>query len=114
MKTPLSICIMLAFAGAALAQTPPPSTDPSSASSPHQRSTTSSHTPEAPAPTSAEQTTPSSEHQRQVTEDTRTANAKSGKMMNDCIMKKQSDTPKLSKADAKRACAADMKKKEAH
>lgn len=110
MKTPLSICILWAAANIALAQTPPPSTDPSSASSPHQRETTRAGAPETPAQSNPESTAPSTEHQKQVTKETRTARAQSDKMMKDCITKRQSASPSMSKDDAKRSCADEMKK----
>lgn len=107
MRTALLLCFSLVTANFALAQTPPPpDTNPSSASSPHQRDTTSSTTKEAPATDSAKPSAASTPHQKQVT--------KQDKMLNDCITKQQSETASLSKEDAKKACEAEMKKKGAH
>ena len=104
MRTALLICITLFSANLTLAQTPPPtSTNPSSASSPHQRDTTSTTTKEPPAASSTQPSTASTPHQKQVTKD--------DKMINDCIAKRQSENSSLSKDDAKKACEAEMKKK---
>lgn len=106
MKTALLIGITLLFANVTLAQTPPPSsTNPSSASSPHQRDTTTTTTKESPAADSANPSNASTPHQKQVTNQ--------DKMINDCISKRRSETASLSKADAKHACEAEMKKKAA-
>ena len=104
MKTALLIGISLLAANFALAQTPPPSsTNPSSASSPHQRDSTTTTTKETPAADNPDPSKAYSPHQKQVT--------KQDKMMNDCMMKRQSETASLSKDDAKKACEAEMKKK---
>lgn len=104
MKTALLIGLSLLSANLTLAQTPPPSSsNPSSASSPHQRDTTTTTTKETPAAESTNPSNASTPHQKQVT--------KQDKMINDCIMKRQSETSSLSKDDAKKACEADMKKK---
>lgn len=105
MKTALLIGLTLLSANLTLAQTPPSSsTNPSSASSPHQRDTTSTTTTtqETPAADSANPSNASTPHQKQVT--------KQDKMINDCITKRQSETSSLSKNDAKKACEAEMKK----
>src|SRR5262245_1571700 len=63
--------ITVAAATGALAQTPPPSADPtapSAASSPHQRDTTSTGATEATPAPGAEPSSAASPHQRQVTE----------------------------------------------
>lgn len=113
MKTALLICITLISANISLAQTAPPSsTNPSSASSPHQRDTTSTTTQEAPATNGAEPSAASTPHQKQVTEGT--DKTRHDKMINDCMTKRQSETSALSKDDAKKACEAEMKKKAAH
>ena len=104
MKSPLFLCVTLVAANIAFAQPPsPPTTDPSSASSPHQRETTSSPVKETPAP-SSDTAAPSSPHQKEVT--------KSEKMMNDCITKRRSASPTTSKDEAKKACEAELKKKD--
>lgn len=112
MRTGLLICITLVSANLTLAQTPPapaPTTSPSSASSPHQRETTSKTPKETPAANSSEPSAASTPHQKQVTEGT--SNTKHDKMINDCITKRQSETSSLSKADAKKSCEAEMKTK---
>jgi putative membrane protein len=69
-----SLLTMLAIspllATVAVAQTPPPreQTDPSAASSPHQRDTTDTSASETPAAQSGEPSSASSPHQREVTE----------------------------------------------
>lgn len=115
MKSSLLIFITIASVNVALAQAPPPaSSNPSAASSPHQRDTTSKTTKEAPAPSNAEPSAASSPHQKQVTEGTDKSNAKQDKMINDCVTKRQSESSSLSKQDANKACMADMKKDDAH
>src|SRR5690349_13217360 len=100
MKTPLFLAMTLMAFNVAIAQAPPPATsNPSSASSPHQRETTQKPANEAPAPST--ESVPASPHQKEVT--------KSDKMMHDC-MKRQSQTSSSSKADAKKACEAELKK----
>ena len=60
--------ISLASATCAVAQTPPPKeTDPSAASSPHQRESTSTDAAEAPGATAPEPAAASTPHQQQVT-----------------------------------------------
>lgn len=106
MKTALLIGLTLLFANVTLAQTPPPSsTNPSSASSPHQRDATTTTTTETPAAESPNPSNASTPHQKQVT--------RQDKMINDCITKRQSETSSLSKDDAKKACEVEMKKKSA-
>lgn len=72
MTRPSTLLALIALGSAtfAMAQTPPPPderTDPSAASSPHQRDATSKDAAEAPAP-NAEPSSASTPHQRQVTE----------------------------------------------
>jgi len=118
MKTAFLICVALASSGA-LAQTPPPtSTNPSSASSPHQRETTrtpakETATPSNPAatPTSPAPSAASSPHQQHVTEGADKTKAHE-KMMKDCIAKQQSTNSTMSQDAAKKACTAQMKSKE--
>src|SRR5260370_34608610 len=95
-----------------LAQTHPQSaqTSPSAASSPHQRDTTQSNTPEASPTDNTRSTSPSAAstpHQQQATKDsTRMASKQS---MKECIAKQQADNSGMSKADAKKSCKAQMK-----
>ncbi len=108
----LSALISLAPTALVLAQTDPQSdpTSPSAASSPHQRDATRSNSPEASSTDNTSGTNPSSAstpHQQQATKDsTRMA---SKQQMKDCIAKQQADNSGLSKADAKKACKAQMK-----
>ena len=112
MKIALLTCVILASANLALAQTPPPSsTDPNSASSPHQRSSTSTSTQENPTPTSPDPSAASTPHQKQVTEGTTKTHGKDDKMIADCVKKQQSENSSLSKDDAKKKCSAQMKHK---
>jgi hypothetical protein len=110
MKTALMICIALASANLAFAQTPPPSTNPSSASSPHQRDTTSKQDKETPTPSKPDPAAASSPHQRQVTEGADDMKGKQDKMINDCVAKQQSMDSSLSKDQAKKTCMEQMKK----
>jgi putative membrane protein len=65
--------ISLASATCAVAQSPPPKeTDPSAASSPHQRQSTSTDASEAPATKDAEPSAASTPHQQQVTKGSET------------------------------------------
>ena len=106
----LAALISMAPTALVVAQTDPQpdQTSPSAASSPHQRDTTKSTTPEASSSTS--DTSPSAAstpHQQQATQDsTRMASKQS---MKECIAKQQSDNSGMSKADAKKACKAQMK-----
>jgi hypothetical protein len=91
-----------------MAQTDPQNdtTSPSSASSPHQRDATSTSAPEASSTDQSNGTNPSSAstpHQQQAT------HMASKQSMKDCIAKQQSDNSGMSKADAKKACKAQMK-----
>jgi len=111
MKSPLLISMLLACAPVALAQTPPPtSTAPSSASSPHQRETTSTPAKEAATPSSPAPAAASSPHQQHVTEGADKAKAHD-KMMKDCVAKQQSTNASMSQDAAKKACTAQMKSK---
>lgn len=106
MKTALLIGITLLGVNIALAQTPPSSTNPSSASSPHQRDSTSTPTKETPTADSSNPSNASTPHQKQVT--------KQDKMINDCVTKRRSETSSLSEDAAKKACEAEINKKGAH
>jgi len=104
----LAALISVAPTAMVFAQTTPPSdpTSPSSASSPHQREATSSSSQEASPTDETSSTNPSAastEHQKEAT---RTASKQS---MKDCIQKQQAENAQMSKADAKKACKAQMK-----
>jgi hypothetical protein len=91
-----------------MAQTEPQNdqTAPSSASSPHQRDATSTPAPEASSTDQTNGTSPaaaSSPHQQQST------HVASKQSMKDCIAKQQQENSGMSKADAKKACKAEMK-----
>jgi len=106
----LTALISMAPTAVVLAQTEPQSdrTSPSSASSPAQRDATSTNAPEASsADSSTSPSAASTPHQQQATGD-RTHMA-SKQSMKDCIAKQQTDNSGMSKADAKKACKAQMK-----
>jgi hypothetical protein len=95
-----------------VAQTDPQSdtTSPSSASSPHQRDATSTSAPEASSTDNTSSTNPSAAstpHQQDATKD-RTHMA-SKQSMKECIAKQQADNSGMSRADARKACKAQMK-----
>jgi hypothetical protein len=114
MKTALLTCVILFSTNLALAQTPAPSsTNPNTASSPHQRDVTSTTAKETPTPASPEASAASTPHQKQVTEGANKAASKDDKAMRDCVKKRQSENSSLSKDDAKKACVADTKSKSA-
>jgi hypothetical protein len=117
--TPLALIasMAVALATAAAAQTPPEQdeTAPEAASSPHQRSATSTEAKEAPA---ASQTDPnpasaSSPHQQRATEG-KMASAKTGaerdRMMNDCMKKEAERNSALSADQVKKTCKDKMMK----
>jgi len=93
-----------------VAQTTPPqpdSTAPSAASSPSQRESTQTNSPEAATTNGTDPSSASSPHQQQATSGpTRTA---SKQAMHDCMAKQQQDNSGMSAADAKKACKAQMK-----
>jgi hypothetical protein len=108
----LAALISMAPTALVVAQTDPQSdqTSPSAASSPHQRDATQANTQEASPTDNTRSTSPSAAstpHQDQATKDsTRMASKQS---MKECIAKQQSDNSGMSKADAKKACKAQMK-----
>ena len=111
MKTSLLICLTLASTSLALAQTPPTNpTAPSSASSPHQRETTSTATREAATPSNPAPSAASSPHQQHVTQGADKTKAHE-KMMKDCMAKQQSTNSSMSQDAAKKACTEQMKSK---
>src|SRR5882724_3088761 len=102
----LAALISMAPTALVVAQTDPQTdtTSPSSASSPHQRDATSSSTPEASSNTSGSNpSSASTPHQQQST------HMASKASMKDCIAKQQADNQGMSKADAKKACKAQLK-----
>jgi len=106
----LTALISMAPTALVLAQTEPQSdqTSPSSASSPAQRAATQTNAPEASSTdSSTNPSAASTPHQQQATSD-RTHMA-SKQSMKDCIAKQQTDNSGMSKADAKKACKAQMK-----
>ena len=114
LRQTLLLTAMLSVAPATmiLAQQQPATdpTSPSSASSPHQRDATSTKAPEASPTDNTQGTNPSAAstpHQQQATgAKTRTASKQS---MNECMGKQQAENSGMSKADAKKACKAQMK-----
>ena len=105
--------ISVAATGFAVAQTPPSqsTTAPSSASSPSQRDATSSRAPEAPAGNGGDPSSASSPHQQDAT-GTKMASmdkSKHEKWMKDCVAKARATDSSLSKDDAKKNCADQMK-----
>ena len=117
MKAAMLICIALASASFAVAQTPPTdSTAPSSASSPHQRESTSTTTKETATPSNPSPSAAATPHQQQVTEGadkskTKQDKAMHDKMMKDCVAKQQSTNSSMSQDDAKKTCTEQMKTK---
>ncbi len=89
----------IAAATFAMAQAPN-DTGPASASSPSQRSATSSDATEAPATNSAEPSAASTPHQQQVTD--------SKKQMKDCMAKEKAKDSTQSKDQMKKACHDQM------
>lgn len=106
-----SICLASASWVGAQTQTPAEPTDPSAASSPHQRDTTSSSTSEAAPTEGAEPAASSTRHQRQATRDTTSAKSKSehDKMMKDCMTAQQAKDSTMSKDEVKKTCKDQMK-----
>ena len=99
----------------ALAQTTTPAeedpTAPRAASSPHQRQSTSTEATEATANEATDPSASSSQHQRQTTEtdakETRTA--EHDRMTKECVSRQQEKNSSMSEAQAKKACAEEMK-----
>jgi hypothetical protein len=108
----LAALISMAPTALVVAQTEPQSepTSPSSASSPHQRDATQTNTPEASTTDNTSSTSPSAAstpHQQQATKDSTRMASKAS--MKECIAKQQQDNSGMTKADAKKACKAQMK-----
>jgi len=85
MKALLALCITLASAQLAMAQTPPAS-------------------PSSPDPDAA-----STPHQEQVLGDPAKAKSHQDKAMKDCVMKERKDNSSLSKEEASKRCASRLK-----
>jgi hypothetical protein len=106
-KYALLALLSVASATCAFAQTETPTrnqTDPSAASSPHQRDATQNAAQEAPATQGPEATDAATPHQKEVTD-----KAKHDQMMKDCMRKEQAKDSSLSKDEVKKACADQMK-----
>lgn len=110
MRTTPTLFGLLAVASAtiAMAQTPPPTspdnTSPSSASSPQQRDTTSSHATEPPATNGTDPSAASSPHQQQAT----AGRSSHKQMMKDCMAKEKAKSTGMSKDEMKKTCANQM------
>jgi hypothetical protein len=86
----------------AFAQTPQSdTTSPNAASSPHQRDTTKTNTPEAPPANGADPAAASTPHQQQMTSHKHA--------MKECVAKEQADHSGMSMANAKKACKEQLK-----
>ena len=115
----LSALLSLASA-CALAQETPAEQDqtaPQAASSPHQRETTTTQAAESPANQDTEPSSSSSPHQRHATKEGEKGMgeknvAQHDRMMKDCINKQQENDTAMTKDEAKRACADQMKSKQ--
>jgi hypothetical protein len=106
-KYALLALLSVASATFAVAQTESPTrdqTDPSAASSPHQRDSTSNSAAEAQTTQGAEATDAATPHQKQVTD-----KGKHDQMMKDCMRKQQANDSSMTKDAAKKACADQMK-----
>jgi hypothetical protein len=108
----LSALVGLLGSAVLVAQTPNPppphnTTNPSSASSPHQRDTTRSPTPEANPSAADQPADASSPHQRQAT-------ASHEQAMKACMDRQAKATPQASKAEMTKACNEQMKAQKEH
>jgi hypothetical protein len=112
--------IAMACASFASAENPPASdqqkadqTDPSAASSPHQRQTTKEEASEAQSPTDTSPAASSTKHQQETT-GVRTARTKAEKdqMMKDCMKQAQARDSSMTQDQAKKACKDQMKSSE--
>ena len=103
LRRTLLLAAILSVAPAALvvAQTPPPAEPQSEQTAPSQ--SPSSTNPEVTNPSSTNPSAASSPHQREAT------HMASKGTMKDCIAKQQADNSGMSKADARKACKAQMK-----
>jgi hypothetical protein len=94
---------------------PPGTSSPSAASSPHQRSATSTPAQEAPATNGTNPAAASSPHQAQVSGGSKndrtgqTADAK--QTMKACVAREQADHTGMAMTDAKKACKEQLKSK---
>lgn len=122
-KGTLLAAVSIAFAGVAMAENPPATsqqqttdqqaTSPASASSPHQRDSAHEQaneaTPTASAPTS--DTDPSASSTKHQRETTRTAKSKTERdqMMKDCVEQAQARDSSMSMDQATKSCKDQMK-----
>lgn len=121
--TLLAAAVSIAFAGAAIAENPPATseqqttdqqtTSPAAASSPHQRESAHEQVNEA-APTAnatTNDTDPSASSTRHQRETTRTAKSKAEheQMLNDCIEQAQARDSSMTKDQATKSCKDQMK-----
>ena len=111
-RTTLLALLSVAACSLAVAQTPPAQTptSPSSASSPHQRDSTSTQSTETPANTGTQPSSASTPHQQAATEGSSSmGKAKHDQMVKDCVTKERARDSSLSKDDAKKNCMNQMK-----
>jgi len=85
------------------------STDPSAASTPHQRAATSSSTTETAPGGGTNPSDASTPHQGDQLKKQNMTKAQKHQMMKDCMQKQASDNSSMSKTDMKTACTAQMK-----
>ena len=97
----LAAILSVAPTAMVMAQTPPPADPQSERATPTQSPSNTS--PEATNPSSTNPSAASSPHQREAT------HMASKEAMKDCIAKQQADNSGMSKADAKKACKAQLK-----
>ena len=102
----------VAFTTVGVAQTPPQQdeTAPRSASSPHQRDTTSTQAQEAPSGAQTDPNAASTPHQQQSTQGmTKSGADRDRTMMNDCMRQEAQRNSSWSAAQVKKACMDKMK-----
>jgi hypothetical protein len=107
----LLLATALASISLAAAQTPSQSdtTAPDAASSPHQRSSTSSPAPETAPTNGADPASAATPHQKKAT-DAKVANAADAKeTLKGCIAREQADHTGMTMADAKKSCKTQLK-----
>jgi hypothetical protein len=100
--------LSIVAASVAVAQTTPSQsngTNPSSASSPHQRSATSNGAPESPANNGADPSSASTPHQQHAIH----GSMANSKAMKDCMAKEKAKNSGNSQADMKKTCMSQMK-----
>jgi hypothetical protein len=97
----LAAILSVAPTAMVMAQTPPPPEPQNEQAAPSRSPSNTS--PEATNPSTTDPSAASSPHQRETT------HMASKQSMKDCIAKQQTDNSGMSKADAKKACKAQMK-----